>query len=110
MRYVVWALRLLVFVVVLLFALKNTGPVTVNFFGDYQAEVGLIVVMLATFVIGAFLGLLMTLPAGVRRRRESARQRRELERLRAEAAQLREAAERHTGVPAGREPGRSVAP
>ncbi|MGE4338427.1 MAG: lipopolysaccharide assembly LapA domain-containing protein [Pigmentiphaga sp.] len=108
MRYVVWALRLLVFVVVLMFALKNTGPVTVNFFGDYQAEVGLIVVMLATFVIGAFLGLLMTLPAGVRRRREVARQRRELERLRTEAAQLREAAERHAGVPAGHESGRPV--
>jgi len=32
MRYLVWVLRLLVFVIVLLFALKNTEPVQVSFF------------------------------------------------------------------------------
>ena len=31
MRYLVWALRLLVFVAVLMFALKNTDPVAVKF-------------------------------------------------------------------------------
>ena len=32
MRYLVWALRLLVFVAVLMFALKNTDPVAVKFY------------------------------------------------------------------------------
>jgi uncharacterized integral membrane protein len=35
MRYLVWLLRLAVFIVVLVFALKNTGPVNVNFFADH---------------------------------------------------------------------------
>ena len=82
MRYLIWILRLLVFVVVLLFALKNTGPVDVNFFADYVVtDVPLIVVMLAVFILGALFGLLITAPVVVRRRREAARLRRELTRL-----------------------------
>lgn len=84
MRYLVWALRLLVFVAVLLFALKNTDPVTVRFYADHLVtEVPLIVVMLTCFVIGTVFGLLLTVPAGMRRRRELARVRRELEQARA---------------------------
>lgn len=82
MRYLVWILRLVVFVVVLLFALKNTGPVDVNFFADYVVtDVPLIVVMLAVFILGALFGLLITAPVVVRRRREAARLRREMARL-----------------------------
>ena len=84
MRYLIWALRLLVFIVVLLFALKNTHPVAVNFYGDYAVQdVPLIVVMLSVFVLGAVFGLLLTVPAAMRRRREAARLRREVERLQA---------------------------
>ncbi|MBU4609949.1 LapA family protein [Achromobacter sp. GG226] len=83
MRYVVWGLRLLVFVAVLMFALKNTDPVTVRFYADHLVtEVPLIVVMLSTFVVGAIFGLLLTVPANLRRRRELAKVRRENERLR----------------------------
>lgn len=89
MRYVVWALRLVVFIAVLMFALKNTGPVAVNFFADYVVrDVPLIVVMLAVFVLGTVFGLLLTVPASLRRRREAHRLRRENERLQAEAAAL----------------------
>lgn len=84
MRYLVWFLRLLVFVVVLMFALKNTDPVAVNFYRDFVIQdVPLIVVMLVTFLAGAIFGLLLTLPAGMRRRREAIRLRRELERVQA---------------------------
>ena len=86
MRYLVWALRLLVFLAVLLFALKNTDPVTVRFYAEHLVtEVPLIVVMLTCFVVGTIFGLLLTVPAGMRRRRELARIRRELERARADA-------------------------
>ena len=82
MRYLVWVLRLAVFVVVLLFALKNTGTVDVNFFADHVvSDVPLIVVMLAVFVLGTLFGLLITAPVIMRRRREAARLRRELARL-----------------------------
>lgn len=84
MRYLVWALRLLVFVAVLMFALKNTNPVAVNFYNDYVVhDVPLIVVMLVTFVVGALFGLLLTVPASMRRRREAVRLRRELDRIQA---------------------------
>ncbi|ARP85964.1 LapA family protein [Bordetella genomosp. 9] len=84
MRYLVWVLRLAVFVAVLMFALKNTNPVQVNFYGDYiMHDVPLIVVMLVTFVVGAIFGLLLTVPASMRRRREALRLRREVERLQA---------------------------
>lgn len=85
MRYLVWALRLLVFLAVLMFALKNTDPVTVRFYAEHLvSEVPLIVVMLTCFVVGTVFGLLLTVPANMRRRRELLRVRRELERVRAD--------------------------
>ena len=82
MRYLVWILRLVVFIVVLMFALKNTGPVDVNFFADHVVTgVPLIVVMLAVFVLGVVFGLLVAAPSILRRRREASKLRREVARL-----------------------------
>ena len=78
MRYLVWILRLIVFVVILMFALKNTGPVDVRFFGDYVVSgVPLIVVMLIMLVLGAVLGWLITLPSLLKHRRDIARLKRD---------------------------------
>lgn len=82
MRYLVWILRLAVFVLVLLFALKNTGPVDVRFFADHMVTaVPLIVVMLVVFVLGVLMGWLVAAPAIMRRRREIARLKRDIRRL-----------------------------
>ena len=82
MRYLVWVLRLLVFVLVLLFALKNTEPVDVRFYADHVISgIPLIVVMLVVFALGLVFGLLVTAPAVMRRRREAARLRKEVARL-----------------------------
>jgi len=82
MRYLVWVLRILVFILVLLFALKNTGPVDVGLYAEHAIRgVPLIVVMLVMFVLGALFGLLAATPALMRRRREMRRLRRELDRL-----------------------------
>lgn len=87
MRYLVWALRLIVFIVVLLFALKNTKPVDVGFYGDHVVTgVPLIVVMLVTFVVGILFALLAIVPAAMRRRHELGKVRRELERMQASQA------------------------
>lgn len=92
MRYLVWFLRALVFIAVLMFALKNTEPVVVQFYGDYVLnQVPLIVVMLVVFVVGAFFGLLLMVPSVLRHRRESARLRRELEKVREIVARDHEA-------------------
>ena len=91
MRYFVWALRLIVFIAVLMFALKNTAPVAVAFYGDVTMDnVPLIVVMLSTFVLGAIFGLLLMVPASLRRRRESTRLRKELERIHAAVSPVSE--------------------
>ncbi|HEY9459776.1 MAG TPA: LapA family protein [Paralcaligenes sp.] len=82
MRYLVWILRLLVFVLILLFALKNTGTVDVNFYADHVATgVPLIVVMLVAFVLGVVFGLLLTVPSVMRRRREVKKLKRDMIRL-----------------------------
>lgn len=81
MRYLVWILRLAIFVAVLLFALKNTAPVDVGFFADRVFQgVPLIVVMLIAFILGVVFGLLVAATAILRKRREVARLRRELAR------------------------------
>ncbi|WP_322994524.1 LapA family protein [Castellaniella sp.] len=81
MRYLIWLLRLVIFIIVLLFALKNTAPVDVGFFADHVLQqVPLIVVMLVAFVLGAVFGLLLAVSAVLRRRREINRLRRELSR------------------------------
>jgi len=80
MNYLVWLLRLLVFVLVLLFALNNTAPVSVTFYANHVLnDVPLIVVMLATFILGAAFAWLLALAPLLRRRSELARLRRKLE-------------------------------
>lgn len=82
MRYLVWILRLLVFVLVLMFALKNTGSVDVNFYANHGvADVPLIVVMLVVFLFGVIFGLLVAAPSVVRRGHEVKKLKRDLARL-----------------------------
>ena len=104
MRYLVWILRLVVFVVVLMFALKNTGPVDVRFFADHVVTgVPLIVVMLSVFVLGVLLGLLIAAPSILRRRREAAK-------LRKELARLEEKSRQPVGIPPENAAVETVAP
>jgi uncharacterized integral membrane protein len=79
MRYLGWAVKILIFVVVLGFALRNSQPVTVHYFLGYIWEAPLVVLLLAAFVLGAFLGLLALLPALFRLRRERSKLRRDLD-------------------------------
>jgi len=89
MRYVHWVIRLAVFVVILMFALKNTGPVDVRFFADHVAtNVPLIVVMLVMFILGALLGWLITMPSVLKHRREASRLRRDRTELQAKVDHL----------------------
>lgn len=82
MRYLVWILRLLVFVVILLFALKNTEPVKVSFFANYAINnVPLIVVMLVAFLVGLLLGLLLMILHVMRKKREIMKLKRDIARL-----------------------------
>lgn len=87
MQYLIWAVRLIVFVLVLLFALKNTDPVDVGLYAQHVIRgVPLIVVMLIAFAFGAVCATLVVMPSSMRRRRELGRLRREVIRLREESA------------------------
>jgi uncharacterized integral membrane protein len=67
-----------VFVILLLFAIRNTEPVTLRFYFDQAWSAPLVFVVLASFAAGAAFGLVACLPAIVRLRREVARRDREL--------------------------------
>ena len=78
MRYLRWMGWLLVFVVLLAFAIKNTDPVSVNYFLGWTWRAPLALVVFVFFVIGAVSGVLAGAAWLYRHRREVVHLRREL--------------------------------
>ncbi len=70
LRYIAWLLRALLFVALFLFALKNTGLVTLHFYFDRSWQAPLVLVILAFFALGVALGVLACLTKLFRQRRE----------------------------------------
>lgn len=79
MRYLGWALKILIFIVVLGFALQNSQPVTLHYFLGYIWEAPLVVLLLAAVLLGSVLALLALLPTLFRLRRERTKLRKELD-------------------------------
>jgi uncharacterized integral membrane protein len=77
MHALLWCFRAFIFLFLLVFALKNTEPVTISFFFDTSWQAPLIIVALAFFAAGVVLGLLGLLGTIFRLRREIRRLRRE---------------------------------
>jgi lipopolysaccharide assembly protein A len=77
MRALLWGIRLLVFMFLLAFALKNTDPVSVRFFFDAAWQAPLIIIVLAFFAGGAVLGALSLLGTVFSLRRQVSRLKRE---------------------------------
>ncbi len=86
MKVIAWILKLLVFVILLGFALGNTEPVRLGFFGNDRLALTapLVVFLLLFFGLGLLLGLATLLPRLYRQRREVARHRRDVDRLQRE--------------------------
>ena len=82
MRYLTWLLKLVLFLLVLTFAVKNTGPVTVRYYLGSEWDAPLILVLLVFFAVGATLGLMAGLAQQFKQRREIAALKRELRALR----------------------------
>ncbi len=78
MRYLGWLLRIIVFVALLGFALKNDQPVTLSYFFGYQWNTSLVIVLLVFFALGALLGVLVMLIKVLQQRREIARLNRDI--------------------------------
>ena len=72
MRIVTWAIRLLVFLLLVAFAAKNAEPVTLRFYFDMALEAPLVVALFAFFAAGALFGILALLGTLLRQRRQIA--------------------------------------
>jgi uncharacterized integral membrane protein len=81
MRYVLWVLKLALFVLVLAFAVKNADLVTVRYFPGGEWQVPLVFVLLVAFCLGIAAGLGAALTQVFRQRREIASLKRELGRI-----------------------------
>jgi putative membrane protein len=70
MRFLIWLLRVIVFIALFGLAIKNSAPVDLRFYlnGVWQAPLSLII--LAAFFAGAVVGLTATLTMVVRQGRE----------------------------------------
>lgn len=78
MRALAWTLRVILFVALFLFALKNTNTVGLRLYFDQVWQAPLILVLLVFFAAGAAMGVLATLATVFRQRRDIARLQREL--------------------------------
>lgn len=72
MKYIAWLLKAAVFFTVFAFALNNQSPVRVHFFFGTFWDAPLVLVVLATLVIGVMLGIAVMVPIWLRARKSSA--------------------------------------
>ena len=78
MRYLTWLLRIVLFLVLLGFAVKNDQPVVLRYFFGYEWQASLVVVLLLFFAVGVGTGMLAVLGNIFRQRREIGVLKREL--------------------------------
>ena len=78
MRYLVWLLRAVMFIVLLGFAVKNDQPVVLRYFFGFEWQASLVVILLVFFAVGLGIGVLAVLGNVFRQRREIAALKREL--------------------------------
>ena len=70
MRIVTWAIRIVVFVLLIAFAAKNVEPVTLRFYFDLALQAPLVVLLFAAFAVGALFGVLALIGTLLRQRRQ----------------------------------------
>jgi lipopolysaccharide assembly protein A len=78
MRYMIWMLRVVVFLLLLGFVMKNDQPVVVRYFFGYEWQTSLILTLLLFFAVGVCVGVLAVLGNIFRQRREISTLKREL--------------------------------
>jgi lipopolysaccharide assembly protein A len=73
MRVVTWAIRGLVFLLLIAFAAKNVEPVTLRFYFDLSLQTPLVLALFGSFALGALFGVLALLTTVLRLRRDISR-------------------------------------
>ena len=72
MRYLYWILRVVLFIALLGFAVKNDQPITLRYFFGYEWQSSLVIVLLIFFAAGAAVGALAMFANVLQQRREIA--------------------------------------
>jgi putative membrane protein len=78
MRYLNWIIRVVLFIALLGFAVKNDQPVTLSYFFGFEWQSYLVVVLLIFFSVGTAVGVLAMLSSQLRQRREIAALKRQI--------------------------------
>jgi uncharacterized integral membrane protein len=78
LRYLLWFIKLLVFILLFAFAMQNAERITVHFLLDYVWQAPMALVILAFFMLGALMGILAMLGRIIVLRRELIALRREV--------------------------------
>jgi len=76
MKLVAWIIRIVLFALLFVLALRNTADVSLQLFFDAVWRAPLILILLAAFVLGALAALISVAPSLMRQRLEIARLRR----------------------------------
>ena len=72
MRYLIWLLRALLFLLLLGFAVKNDQVVVLHYFFGHEWQASLVVILLVFFAAGAGIGMLVLLGTLLHQRKEIA--------------------------------------
>lgn len=78
MRYLTWFLRILLFALLLGFAVKNTETVALRYYFGFEWTAPLVLILLVFFAAGAGVGILACLGIMFRQRRQLSGLKREL--------------------------------
>jgi len=95
MRYLLWLLRGILFLLLLGFAVKNDQPIVLRYFFGYEWGASLVVILLCFFAAGVAIGVLSMLASMLYQRRELAALRRDAH-LKNKLAEIDDA--RHTPI------------
>lgn len=90
MRLLIWLLRIVVFLLLLAFLSRNSGPVEVRLFLDSSWQLPLAMLMLLFFAVGVLLGASATMATGLRQRREVVKLKARLRQIDDDGASFRE--------------------
>jgi lipopolysaccharide assembly protein A len=69
-RILTWAVRLVVFLLLVAFAAKNVDPVRLRFYFDLSLQAPLVLVLFGFFALGALFGVAALLGTVLRQRRQ----------------------------------------
>ena len=88
MKFVSTIVGIILFILFFGIALKNTQPVDLHFFLNYELRGPLVLMLLGFFVAGAVLGVLALTPTVFRHRREATKQKSTIQTLQTSALQV----------------------